>query len=81
MLNLQKSSIDNLVRKGARQADDLVLFVDSGISLDELSSALHDRVRRTNLRTVMVVIDGMDKTYTHDEIIAKGFKVRQADLK
>lgn len=69
-----KSSIDNLIRKGARQADDLVLFVDSGISLDELSSALHDRVRRTNLRTVMVVINGMDKTYTHDEIIAKGLK-------
>ena len=54
-----KSSIDNLIRKGAKQADDLVLFVDSGISLDELSSALHDRVRRTNLKTVMVVIDGM----------------------
>ena len=59
----------------------MVLFVDSGISLDELSSALHDRVRRTNLKTVMVVIDGMDKTYTYDEIAAKGFKVRQADLK
>ena len=76
-----KSSIDNLIRKGAKQADDLVLFVDSGISLDELSSALHDRVRRTNLNTVMVVIDGMDRTYTYDEITAKGFKIRQADLK
>lgn len=76
-----KSSIDNLIRKGARQADDLVLFIDSGISLDELSNALNDRVRRTNLKTVMVVIDGMDKTYTYDEITANGFKIRQADLK
>ena len=76
-----KSSIDNLIRKGAKQADDLVLFVDSGISLDELSSALHDRVRRTNLKTVMVVINGMDRTYTFDEIATNGFKVRQADLK
>lgn len=75
-----KSSIDNLIRKGAKQADDLVLFVDSGISLDELSSALHDRVRRTNLKTVMVVINGMDRTYTYDEIATNGFKVRQADL-
>lgn len=75
-----KSSIDNLIRKGAKQADDLVLFVDSGISLDELSSALHDRVRRTNLKTVMVVIDGMDRTYTYDEIATNGFKIRQADL-
>ena len=75
-----KSSIDNLIRKGAKQADDLVLFVDSGISLDELSSALHDRVKRTNLKTVMVVINGMDRTYTYDEIVTNGFKVRQADL-
>ena len=76
-----KSSIDNLIRKGAKQADDIVLFVDSGISLNELSSALHDRVRRTNLKTVMIVIDEKDKTYTYDEITAKGFKIRQADLK
>ena len=75
-----KSSIDNLIRKGAKQANDLVLFVDSGISLDELSSALHDRVRRTNINTVMVVIDGTDRTYTYDEITANGFKIRQTDL-
>lgn len=59
----------------------MVLFVDSGISLDELSNALNNRVRRTNLKTVMVVINGMDKTYTYDEITANGFKIRQADLK
>lgn len=76
-----KNSIDTLIRKGAKQADDLVLFVDSGISLDELSNALNNRVRRTNLKTVMVVINGMDKTYTYDEITANGFKIRQADLK
>lgn len=76
-----KSSIDNLIRKGAKQADDIVLFVDSEISLNDLSSALHDRVRRTNLKTVIIVIDEKDKTYTYDEITAKGFKIRQADLK
>lgn len=76
-----KSSIDNLIRKGTKQADDIVLFVDSEISLNDLSSALHDRVRRTNLKTVMIVIDEKDKTYTYDEITAKGFKIRQADLK
>lgn len=75
------NSIDNLIRKGAKQAHDLVLFVDSGISLDKLSSALHNRVRRTDLNSVMVVIDGMDRTYTYDEISTNGFKIRQADLK
>ena len=29
----------------------------------------------------MIVIDDKDKTYTYDEITAKGFKIRQADLK
>ncbi|MGN0309325.1 MAG: phage minor head protein [Bacteroides sp.] len=75
-----KSSIDNLIRKGAKQARDLVLFVDSYISLDDLSSALHDRVNRTNINTVMVVIKGKDRTYSFVEITSKGFKIRQADL-
>ena len=58
-MTLQKKSFDTLIRKGAKLTDDLILFVDSGISLDELSSALHDRVRSTNLNTIMVVNDGM----------------------
>jgi hypothetical protein len=29
----------------------------------------------------MVVIDGMDRTYTYDEIATNGFRIRQADLK
>ena len=75
-----QSSIDNLIRKGAKQAENIVLAVESGISLDMLSSALHDRVRRTHLKTVMVIINGKDKTYTADEIATDGFKIRQADL-
>jgi len=75
-----KSSIDYLLRYGAKQADNVVLVLPPDVSLDKLSSAMHDRVRRTNLKTVMIIIDGKDKTYTFDEITAKGFKVRQADL-
>ena len=75
-----KSAIDNLIRKGAKQARDLVLFVESSISMDDLSSALHNRVSRTKIHTVMVVIDGKDKTYSFAEIAEKGFKIRQADL-
>lgn len=75
-----KSSIDYLLRYGAKQADNIVLVLPPDVALDILSSAMHDRVRRTNLKTVMIIIDGKDKTYTFDEISAKGFKVRQADL-
>lgn len=75
------SSIDNLLRKGATQADDLVLFVDSDISLDVLSRAMHSRVRRTDINSVMVVINGKDKTCSRAEIVSDGFIIRQADLK
>lgn len=75
-----ESSIDNLIRKGAKQAHDLVLFVESNLSLDKLSNALHNRVKRTSLHSVMIVIDGKDKTYTYEEITTNGFKIRQADL-
>lgn len=76
-----KGSIDNLLRKGAKQAQDLVLFVDSDISLVDLSNAMHNRVKRTNIKTVMVVINGKDKTYSYDEITTNAFKIRRADLK
>lgn len=76
-----KGSIDNLVRKGAKQAHDLVLLIDSDISLEDLSCALHNRVRRTSLNSVMVIINGKDRTFSHDEIAADGFEIRQADLR
>lgn len=75
-----KSSIDGLIRKAAKQAENVVLSVESGISLDRLGSALHDRVRRTRIKTVTVIVNGKDKTYTAEEIAADGFKIRQADL-
>lgn len=75
-----KSSIDDLIRKGYKQAEHIVLFIDSDISLSDLSNALNDRVRRTTLKDVMVVINGKDHTYTFEEITAKGFIIRQTDL-
>ena len=76
-----KGSIDNLIRKGAKQAHDLVLLIDSDISMEDLCSALHDRVRRTDINSVMVIINKKDKTFSHNEIAAAGFKIRQADLR
>ena len=75
-----KSSIDGLIRKAAKQAEHIVLSAESGISLDKLSDALNDRVRRTPIKTVTVIINGKDKTYTAEEIATDGFKIRQADL-
>jgi len=75
-----QSAIDNLLRSGAKQADEIVLCVDSGISLEKLSSALHDRIRRSAIKNVTVIINGKDRTYAAAEIARNGFLIRQADL-
>ena len=76
-----KSSVDSLIRSGAKQSDHIVLCVDSDISLADLSDALNNRVRRTSIKDITVIIDGKDKTYSFDEISKAGFKIRQEDLK
>ena len=74
------SSIDNALRSGAKQADNIVLCVDSGISLEMLSNALNNRVRRSTIKNVTVIINGKDHTYSFSEIAADGFLIKQADL-
>lgn len=75
-----KSSIDNLLRSAARQADNVVLWIESDISLNELSTAIHSRVKRSKIKSVTIVRGNKDKTYHRDEIIQNDFKIQQADL-
>ena len=75
-----KSSIDNLLRYAARQADNVVLWIESDISLNELSTAIHSRVKRSKIKSVTIVRGNKDKTYHRDEIIQNDFKIQQADL-
>ena len=80
--NPTKSSIDNLLRKAKEQADDIVLWIESDISLGDLRDALIDRVRRINsIKTVTIVRGGKDCTYTREQIVNDSFKIKQADLK
>lgn len=86
-----KSAIDNLLRKAKDQADHIVLWIESDISLGELRRALVSRVRRSeNIRSVTLVMNQKDKdgvsmkkdcTYTREEIVQDGFDIKQADLK
>ena len=77
-----KSSIDNLLRKAKDQADHVVLWIESDISLGDLRDAMTDRVRRINsIKTVTIVIGGKDCTYTREQIVKDGFIIKQADLK
>lgn len=74
------SSVDNLLRSGAKQAENIVLVVDSDIEFGELSHAIHDRVKRSIIKTVTVVIEEKDCMYNRDEMVSDGFKIRQADM-
>ena len=76
-----KSSIDNLLRKGKDQADDIVLWIDSEISWGDLTDALKDRIRRSgNIKHITLVREGSDRRYSREEILAAGFKIQPADL-
>ena len=77
-----KSSIDNLLRDGKKQADNIVLEIKSEISLADLTDALTDRVGRSrNIESVLIIKDNRDVTYTREQIISKGFKNQQVDFK
>ena len=76
------NSIDRLLRDARKQADHIVLWVDSNISVEDLSAALRSRVRRSeNIQTVTIVIDGKDVRLERTDILSEGFKIRLADLK
>lgn len=77
-----KNSIDRLIRDAKKQADHIVLWVDSDILMGDLRDAIVDRVRRSEtIKSITIVKEGKDCTYTRDEIIGDGFKIKQADLK
>ena len=62
-----KNSIDRLIRDARKQADHIVLWIDSDISLGDLRDAMIDRVRRINsIKTVTIVIGGKDCVYTRE---------------
>ena len=76
-----KSSIDNLLRDGKKQADDIVLWIESDLSFEDLSAALRSRVRRSsNIKAVTIIRNGKGIRLLREDILAKGFKIRPADL-
>lgn len=77
-----KSSIDNLLRDAKKQADDIVLWIDSDISLENLAAAIRSRVKRSqNISHITIVRDGKDIRLSREEILGNGFKIRPANLK
>ena len=75
------NSIDSALRKAKKQADHIVLSIQSDISLETLSDAINDRVKRAeNIKTVTIIRDGLDVTYSRQSMINEGFKILQEDF-
>lgn len=77
-----KGSIDNLLRDAKKQADDIVLLIDSDISWSDLTAALRSRVRRSeNIKTVTIIKNNHDISLSRENILNDSFKIRPTDLK
>lgn len=76
------NAIDRAIRSAKRQADYIVLWIDTDMDLDTLSAAIKNRVRREeNVRGITVVIGEKDHLYTREDIMGGAFKIRLADLR
>ena len=77
-----EGSIDNLLHKANKQADHVVLVVESGISDVHLAHAIQNRLQRDSnkIKEVIVVKNGKDATYDLRQILQKGFKIEPADF-
>lgn len=75
------NSIDRLIREAKKQADNIVLWIESDISLGDLRNAIYSRVRRTgNIQSLTIVKDGKDAMYKREEILKNNWEIRQADF-
>ncbi len=75
------SAIDRAIRSAKRQADHIVLWIESDISLGDLTDGIKGRVARAeNIKTITIVKDGRDRAYSREDILQNGFKIQQADL-
>lgn len=79
-----KGSIDSAIRKASKQADSIILSIESEISLGDVVNALSDRVRRSgNITEITIILwnDKKDLTYTREQILSPTFKIRPEDFK
>lgn len=76
-----KSSIDNLIRGAKKQADSIVLKLDSDISFGDLQHAMVNRLKRAENITDITLIKGeKDVTYTKEQMLNPSFKIQSGDF-
>ena len=83
------NAIDMAIKKGKKQANSIVIGLNTKMPFGDLKEAIVDRVQRSSSITDITVIlkdDFLkeyvaDKTYTREEILSDNFKIRREDFK
>ena len=76
------NAIDQAIRKGAKQADSIVLRIVNGFSYIPVSRALLARVRRShNIAEIRLIVGNKDALFTREAILSRGYKIQQGDFK
>lgn len=74
------NAIDAAIRSAKRQADHIVLWIDSDIDIDSLPAIIRNRVKREeNIQSITIVVKGKDRTYSRSDILNGVFKIQLAD--
>lgn len=71
-----KSAIDNAIRSGKNQSDNIVLDIKADFLDGDLRSAIVSRINRSEtIKTITIIRNGSDKTYNRKDIIKKGWNL------
>ena len=75
-----KSSVDNLLRDGAKQASHIVLMINSSIDLGSLARGIKGRVSHAEIDEILLIKDGKELILSREQILSKGFKIQPEDF-
>ncbi len=75
------NAIDNVLRKAAKQADDIILDIQCNMDDDIIGVALKDRVRRSKIQSVRIIKSDKDVNLSRQQILSDDFTIKQDDYK
>ncbi|GHV35639.1 hypothetical protein FACS1894180_0340 [Bacteroidia bacterium] len=71
------NAIDNAIRSGSKQSNNLVLLIKSDINEGVLRRAIHSRVKReANVETITIIIDNKDNIYYRKDIVKDNWTLK-----
>ena len=76
------NAIDMAIRDGSRQANSIVIRLDSNVSFENIAASARARFRRKgSLKEIILIMQSTDARYDRETILSEGFKIQQEDFK